>query len=147
MYHLSPHFTMAEFTASQTAARRGINNTPPPHIIPALTRTAEGLEQIRARLGVPILVSSGYRCLELNGLLGSKPTSQHALGEAVDFTAPGFGNPRNVVDAIASADIDYDQLILEFAHHGGGWVHVSFADHPRHAAFQLDGAGARPLYA
>lgn len=146
--NLSPHFTLQEFTLSAEAARRGINNDPPPELLPVLKRTALGLETVRIRLGgMPIIVNSGYRCLALNQALGSKNTSQHLKGEAVDFICPRFGNPANIVAALKDSDVPYDQLILEFARSGGGWVHVSFAENARRQAFALDERGVQPLFA
>lgn len=73
---LSNHFTLEEFTHSQTAARLGIGNQVPAQVMPALQRTAEGLEGVRMRLGNrPLVISSGYRSPALNTAIGSKPTS------------------------------------------------------------------------
>jgi zinc D-Ala-D-Ala carboxypeptidase len=142
---LSTHFTLEEMIASQTAAREGIDNTPTPEIIEALKYTAQGLEGVRILLGVPILVSSGYRCLALNRAIGSKDTSQHVKGEAVDFTAPGFGGPTTVMTRILESGLDYDQCILEYASKPGrGWVHMSFTRKPRHQALVIDDTGTRP---
>jgi zinc D-Ala-D-Ala carboxypeptidase len=144
MIMLSPHFTLAEFTDSQTAARLGIDNTPPADILPALYRTAQGMEAVRVRLGgAPVLISSGYRCIELNRALGSKDTSQHVRGEACDFTAPRFGDPMEVVVALKDSGVEYDQLIIEFRR----WVHISFGANPRHHVLQIDRDGTRPLFA
>ena len=146
--NLSPHFTLAEFTLSAEAARRGILNDPPLELMPVLKRTALGMETVRIRLGgLPIVVSSGYRCLELNRVLGSKDTSQHLKGEAVDFICPRFGSPANIVATLKDSDVNYDQLILEFARNGNGWVHVSFAASARRQAFALDERGPQPLFA
>lgn len=140
--HLSSHFTLDELVASELAERRGIDNTPPPAVIEQLKRTALGLEAVRVRLGgCPIIVSSGYRCLELNRALGSKDTSQHVKGQAADFIAPRFGSPQEIVYALRDSGIDFDQLILEFRR----WVHVSFADRPRGEVFQINHGGASPL--
>lgn len=142
MNYLSPHFTLAEFTASETAARRGIDNTPPPAVMAALLKTAQGMEAVRVRLGgAPITVSSGFRSLELNRAIGSRDTSQHVKGEACDFICPRFGTPRQVVDAIKDSGIEFDQLILEF----NRWVHISFTDKPRHQVLVIDRDGTRPL--
>ena len=144
MTYLSPHFTLAEMIGSQVAARRGLDNEPGPAELAALKRTAMGLEAVRIRLGgAPIHISSGYRSLEVNRAVGGSADSQHMRGEAVDFTAPGFGTPRQVVDALAESDVPYDQLILEF----GRWVHVSFSATPRRMALHIDRTGTRPLYA
>lgn len=138
---LSPHFTLEELTVSQTAARRGIDNTPPADVIERLKRTALGLEAVRIRLAAPIIISSGYRCPELNAAVGSKPGSQHTTGEAVDFVCPGFGSPATVVSALQDAGIEFDQLIEEY----GRWVHISFSPRNRRQVLRIDGAGTRPF--
>lgn len=141
--HLSPHFSLAEMTVSQEAARRGIDNTPPPAVIDALKKTAQGLEAVRVRLGcAPIIVSSGYRSGALNAAIGGAKYSQHMTGQAADFLCPGFGSPVEVAAALRDSGIEYDQLILEF----GRWVHISFAPNPRHMALIIDRAGTRPLW-
>lgn len=141
---LSPHFTLEELTVSQTAARMGIDNTPPPAVVRALERTALGLELVRVRLAAPIIISSGYRSPALNACIGSKDTSQHLKGEAVDFSAPGFGSPRQIVDYLINSGLEFDQMILEF----NSWVHLSFVQSgARRHALLIDTAGTRPLYA
>jgi Peptidase M15 len=142
--NLSTHFTLAELTITQ---QRNLSNDPPPEIVSALRRTAANMEAVRARLGCPVIVSSGYRSPEVNTAVGGSPSSQHCKGEAIDFIAPRFGSPLDVVYAIRdSAEIEYDQLIAEYtSNRNGGWVHVSFCDKPRRQAFMLDGRGARPL--
>ena len=142
--NLSTHFTLAEFTNSQTAARLGIDNTPPLDVIEALKYTAQGLEGIRILLGSPVIISSGYRCLTLNQAIGSKDTSQHVKGEAADIIAPAYGAPRTVMDRIVDVGLDYDQCILEHANKGNGWVHISFTRRPRHQALVIDDTGTRP---
>lgn len=142
--NLSPHFTLAEFTTSQTAARRGIDNEAPLELYPALKQTALGLEAVRAHLGdVPLTITSGFRSLELNRAVGSQDSSQHVLGEAADFICPCFGAPADVAAALRDSGVGYDQLILEF----GQWVHISFAAQrkPRHMALIIDKTGTRPL--
>lgn len=143
---LTDHFTLDEFTASQTADRRSIDNTPPQGVLTNLFITAHGLEMIRALLQSPILITSGYRCPSLNAAIGSKPTSQHVKGQAVDFIAPSYGPPGKIMRTIyAHRDaIKYDQLILEFASQqaGRGWVHISFVkEAPRQQALIIDSTG------
>lgn len=128
---LSPHFALAEFLVSETAARLGIDNDPPLEVVQALKRTAQGLELVRVRLGLaPIIITSGYRSLALNRAIGSKDTSQYVTGEAADFICPRFGTPAEIVVALRDSGIEYDQLILEFAGSGRGWVHCSFSAAP-----------------
>ena len=63
---LTQHFTLAELTKSTTAQRLRLDNTPPPELMPRLVRTAEMLERIRSTLGVPVVVTSGYRSRAVN---------------------------------------------------------------------------------
>jgi uncharacterized protein YcbK (DUF882 family) len=83
---LSRYYTLARLTRSDTAAQRGIDNAPPAALLPNLRLLARGLDRVRRLLGHPLEISSGYRCPELNALVGGVPASQHALGLAVDFT-------------------------------------------------------------
>jgi zinc D-Ala-D-Ala carboxypeptidase len=118
---LSEHFNLNEFTASEAALRKGIDNTPPPAVTERLRMLAATMEQIRSLLGNnSIRISSGYRCLALNRAIGSGDLSAHTLGYAVDFTCPGFGTPKEVANKIAESPIKFDQLIYE-----GTWVHLS----------------------
>lgn len=124
--NLSTHFTLAELTASQTAVRRGINNKPPEDVVKNLEHLALGLEGVRMLLGCPLIISSGYRSPELNTAVGGARDSQHKLGLAADFIAPGFGSPIQVARAISASGLKFDQLICE-----GNWCHVSFTATPR----------------
>ncbi|MCC2673280.1 MAG: peptidase family protein [Ramlibacter sp.] len=126
---LTPHFTVAEFTNSYQAERRGIDNSLPATLLPQAQRTCELLERIRGRLSqlaggsVPVLLSSGYRCLDLNRAIGSNDTSDHVWAAAADFKAPAFGSAYEVAQALAPLvdELEIGQLIHEF----GAWVHVS----------------------
>lgn len=120
---ISPNFTLGEFLRSETAARRGIDNMPPPDIFLALKRLAANLEDVHRLLGVPIHISSGYRCLVLNRAIGSKDTSAHVRGLAADFDAPEYGPPIDVCRAIYASDIAYDQLIYEHT-----WTHIAWPE-------------------
>lgn len=137
---LSTNFSLSEFTASEMAARHGIDNTPPDDLLPTLQRTAEGLERVRALLGdKPITITSGYRCPKVNILVGSKPSSQHLLGEAADFKCPAFGTPAQIMRRIVNSNIPYDQVIIEYSQ----WVHISFSDRARRMALVIDSTGPR----
>ncbi|MFC5346254.1 D-Ala-D-Ala carboxypeptidase family metallohydrolase [Brevundimonas staleyi] len=120
---LSDHFTLAEMTVSAAAARKGLDNTPPPQIVDQLILTADRMEKVRELLGGhPIRITSGYRSPAVNKAVGGSATSAHRTGHAVDFTCPGFGTPAQVAAHLAKHLIGYDQLIEEF----GEWVHVGF---------------------
>lgn len=141
MTPLSPHFSLEELTASQTAARRGIDNTPSMEIVGALRQTARGMEDVRALLGGRVIsVSSGYRSPRLNRAIGGARASAHLLGRAVDFNCYGFGGPLSVCRAIAASDLVFDQLIEE-----GTWTHISFDERSRRQVLtKAPGGGYRP---
>jgi zinc D-Ala-D-Ala carboxypeptidase len=137
---LSPHFSLEELIHSDTATRLDIDNTPSEEVMDNLKFLAEKLEDVRALLHNPMLISSGYRSYALNDHLGSKRTSAHTRGLAVDFISPSFGTPEEIVEAIVNSDIEYDQVILEF----GRWVHLAFTpDEPRKQALIIDKKGTR----
>lgn len=125
--HLSPHFTLRELTCSQVAARRGLGNVPGPAEVENLKRLAgEILEPLRAEFAIPFAPSSGYRSPALNAAVGSRSTSQHILGQAVDFGIPGVSNLR--LARWMRQALTFDQLMLEFHQPGepwSGWVHCS----------------------
>lgn len=119
---LTAHFDLAEFTRSNVAAAKGIDNTPPPDVVRRIWSTAGHMEMIRALLGKPVRIHSGYRCPALNKAVGGVANSAHQTGYAVDFTCPGYGSPYKVaLDLANSPSISFDQLIQE-----GTWVHISF---------------------
>lgn len=124
---LTEHFSLALLIRSETAEREGIDNAPPAEAIDNLQRLAEGLEAVRALLGSPLEISSGYRCIELNRAVGGAATSQHVLGLAADFICPAFGPPLAIAAAIQCSSIIFDQCILEY----GRWVHLSVSANPR----------------
>ena len=124
---LSEHFHLSEFVTSQTAARRKIDNTPPPAVIDALRALCVNiLEPVRKQFG-PVMVSSGYRSPALNRAVGGSKSSQHVLGQAADIECPGVSNATLARWILANCKPD--QVILEFYTPGqpnSGWVHVSW---------------------
>jgi len=137
---LSKNFTLTEFTLSQTASRLGIDNTPSKETIINLIRTAEGMEEVRLLLkGNSIVISSGYRGPALNKAINGSRSSQHMTGEACDFTCPGFGTVDEIMKAIVTSSIQFDQCIKEFS----TWIHISFSSTPRKQALIIDANGTR----
>ncbi len=124
--NLTPHFTLAEMTRSETASRRGIANVPGPAVIKALELLCVNvLEPVRAHYGLPVIVTSGYRSPKVNAAIGGSSTSQHCFGMAADFTVAGV---RNIdVAQWMQRRLKYDQLIYEFGE--SGWVHCSWNSH------------------
>lgn len=131
---LSPHFALEELIATQ---HRQYDNRPPPTVRAALTQTAMRMEAVRHLLGdLPVSVSSGYRCPELNRAVGGAANSAHLAGHAVDFNCYGFGAPFEVCRAIAASDLPFDQIIEE-----GSWTHISFDPRSRRQVLTKVGAG------
>ena len=150
--NLSPNFTLEELTASETAERFNIDNTPTPEHLNNLTRLAEFLEEVKKALGSkPVMINSAYRGPAVNEKVGGSKTSQHMVGCAADLRIPGM-NPDEVCRAIIASDLPFDQLIREFydpAKVAGGWTHISVPNTkemtPRKQALIIDKQGTRPF--
>tara|TARA_E500000318_G_scaffold88951_1_gene86402 strand:- start:140 stop:583 length:444 start_codon:yes stop_codon:yes gene_type:complete len=124
---LSRNFTLPELTRSQTATRKGIDNTPNDEQIKNLERVcSEILQPVREHFGVAFSPSSGFRSVALCEAIGSSSKSQHAKGEAVDFEIPGQDN-KSVAEWVRD-NLNFDQLILEYytpEDPTSGWIHCS----------------------
>jgi len=124
---LSKNFTLTEFTRSQMAIRNGIDNTPSGVEIQNMVKLCENvLQPVRDHFG-PVAISSGFRSVTLNSLIGGSPNSDHTRGMAADFEVPGVSN-MEVAEWIAK-NLKFAQLILEFYQEGiddSGWLHVSY---------------------
>lgn len=124
MTQLSRDFTLKELTRTDV---RGIDNTPTSVEVDNLKNLCKYvLQPVRDHFHKPITPNSGYRSLEVNRVIGSKDTSQHIKGEAVDFEIKGLDNYD--VAVWIRDNLDFDQLILEYYVPGdpsSGWVHVS----------------------
>ena len=125
---LTENFSLNELTKSQTAERKGIDNTPSAEHQENLKSLCEMvLQPIRDHFGQVVSVSSGYRSPELCVAIGSSTNSQHAKGQASDFEIFGVSN-KELADYI-DQNLDYDQLILEYwkeSDPNSGWIHCSF---------------------
>ena len=130
---LSENFSLQELTKSQTAERKGIDNTPSAeHQENLKSLCTHVLQPVRDHFGHVVSVSSGYRSPELCTAIGSKSTSQHAKGEAADFEIFGVSN-KELADYI-NENLEYDQLILEYwkeSDPNSGWVHCSFSQNQK----------------
>lgn len=138
---LTEHFKLSEFENSSTARAKGINNKVPEQLIPSLeTLCTEVLEPLRAIVKEPIIISSGYRCPQLNAAVGGSKTSQHMKGEACDIHLSDMKKLREWFTYLM--DGQFDQLIMERAtptstHY---WIHVSCKPDPsknRHQVLYL----------
>jgi len=138
---MTPNFTLAELTVTD---HREFKNEPNPSEIANLQRLAGLLEQVKSVLGgVPIIINSAFRSKQVNDAVGSKDTSQHRLGCAADIRVPAM-TPDQVVKAVISAKLPFDQLIREFDR----WTHISVPNDPkgkpRGQVLIIDSKGTRP---
>ena len=137
---LAEHLTVAEFTDSDTAARLGLDNSLPGNRLEAAQITGVMLERVRGVLGAPMLITSGYRCPELNKAIGSGPGSDHTKAEALDFKCPSFGTPLAICQTLLPRmqELGIGQMIFEHT-----WVHISTRkpDNAANVALTLSGSG------
>jgi len=152
--YFSPHFTLRELCESRTAEEHGIQNVPSEQEVENLRRLCQGtLEPLREALGLPIIITSGFRNRELNDILAHYSNrSQHMAGQAADFYispsgVSGFkcqvsGRRELLIKAfrliITNEDIDFDQLILYPT-----FIHVSYVskEKNRHGILQARSDG------
>ena len=134
MTQLTKNFTLAELTKSQTAARKGLDNTPTPQVEKNLRSLAETiLQPLREKIAKPIVINSGYRSPSVNAAVGGSATSAHRFGHAVDLVVPSYAGGdvkklcQYVVKFLKDNNIAFDQVIYEFgssANPTQGWVHI-----------------------
>ncbi len=118
------YFTIEELTRSDTAARRGLDNTPTPAALRKLHELTEAvLDPLRQAWGRPIHVNSGYRSPAVNKAVGGAANSQHTLGEAADITAGSPALNKELYELAVRLRLPYDQLIDE---RGYRWLHISY---------------------
>jgi hypothetical protein len=139
--NLSPNFSLEELTHTD---HRTLDNTPNDAELANLVRLAEFLQQVRDVLGgKTIIVNSAFRSKAVNDAVGSSDKSQHRRGCAADIRVPSM-TPDEVVKAIISSGLPYDQVIREFDR----WTHVSIPNtedsKPRSMALIIDKQGTRP---
>lgn len=127
---LSDHFTLNEFTYSDTARAQGIDNSVHSDAVlmnlKALCHNV--LEPLRLRYGKPIRISSGYRCPKLNKAVGGVASSQHVVGQAADLNVGSREENARLFELIQDMKLPFDQLIDEY---GMAWVHVSYSPRRR----------------
>lgn len=131
---MGKYFTIDELCKSDTAKKKGINNTPTAEIKQKLgVLIDELLDPVREAWGKPIRVNSGYRCAKLNKAVGGVSNSQHIKGEAADLNAGSVPLNKQLFELIRT-NYEYDQLINEANY---AWVHVSYVRKNRHQVLHL----------
>ena len=116
------NFSISELCKSDKAKQKGIKNIPNiSQVDNLLNLIFYTLQPIRNLLQKPMIISSGFRCPELNKLVGGVSNSQHLEGKAVDFTVPNE-TVAGIIFKIQTSNIEYDQILNEY----DKWVHISF---------------------
>jgi hypothetical protein len=138
--NLTEHFTLEELTHTD---HREFDNIPNETELENLKRLAAFLEEVKQALGGrPIMVNSAFRSKQVNDAVGSKDSSQHRIGCAVDIRVPGL-TPDEVVRTVIASGLPYDQIIREFDR----WTHISVPNiagsEPRKQALIIDKVGTR----
>lgn len=128
---MGKYFSIAELTKSETANKRKIDNKPTKEVENCLNQLIDNiLDPLREAYGQPIIVSSGYRCPELNKAVGGAKTSQHTLGQAADIYTKSNSKESNkqLFELIKQLKLPFDQLINEYNY---SWIHVSYSHRNR----------------
>ena len=126
--NLTRNFSLEELVKSETALRKGLDNTPDEGSVRNLTVLAENvLQPVRDAFGKGVKVNSGYRHPDVNAAVGGSRTSDHCKGMAADIEIPGVANHE--LATWIEQHLKFTQVILEFYTKGipdSGWVHVSY---------------------
>lgn len=121
------YFTLSELLKSDTALKHNLWNGAPKEAEENLKALIEDvLDPLREAYGRPIRVTSGYRCPQLNRLVGGSPNSQHMRGEAADIQPlkSEKSEAKSELDKLARILIGngkFDQLIVYPT-----FIHVSY---------------------
>ena len=129
----SEFFTLAELTRSETAARHKINNTPPADIIKNLQYGVDMvLDPLRKLYGKPIKINSGFRCVQLNKLVGGVPNSCHQVGNAADIRISSAEEAKILFSNLQKLP-SVDTVLFEHSK-TAQWLHVQWdkTKTPRH---------------
>ena len=122
---MAKYFTLAEMLKSETAEKNKIQNIPSVEEEQNIEELLEILDGLREFYGKPIRISSGFRCTELNKLVGGSPTSAHVIGYAADLQPVGdtFENFKaSVLEWLDKSGVKFDQCIIERSK-SAQWVH------------------------
>lgn len=118
-------FTLKEFERSSVADKYNIDNTIPKELVPHIEELIDFLNPIREAWGKPIVVTSGYRCKELNKKVGGVDSSAHTIGYGVDLQSGDFRVFSNFIKSYFQAhpEIKFDQVIIEKSGNSQ-WIHI-----------------------
>lgn len=122
--NLTPHFTIEELAGTSNEQYKKLNLLKAQEQMGKMYMLAGFAERVREIVGKPLIITSGYRCPELNKAIGGAITSQHIFCEAIDFVVKGL-RPEDVFNRIVTSDLKYNQIIIERNTKGSQWVHIS----------------------
>ena len=124
---IKKYFTIDELCYSYTAEKNNIKNTPNKEEIKNLQNLIdEVLQPLRVAYNKPIIVTTGFRCSELNKLVGGKPNSQHIRGQAADIV-PKDIDDLDILFELCKNLPSFDQLLYEKSKNKK-WIHISYKD-------------------
>lgn len=116
------NFTISELVKSDIAEKHGLNNTPDINSLDNLLELIfYVLQPLSEKLGKPVIITSGFRSVKVNNLVGGVANSEHLYGQAADFVVNGM-TPKQVVEFVKKSGIEFNQLINEYDQ----WTHISF---------------------
>lgn len=121
---LTPHFSLEELTTTSLADYKSKNFVEAQKNMGRMYQLAGFAERIREIVGYPLIVTSGYRCKELNIAVGGSLASQHLYGEAIDIVCKKL-TVKGLFNRIKKSDLKYDQMIIETNKTGAEWLHLS----------------------
>ena len=135
-FNLTPHFKFSELAGTSHEKYRLLNLDEAQKQMGKMYMLAGFAERVREIIGKPVIITSGFRCKELNKAIGGAITSQHTLCEAIDIVVKGM-RCEDVFNRIVTSDLKYNQIIIERNKSGSQWVHISIGSYKQ--KLQFDG--------
>lgn len=131
---LTPHFSIEELAGTSNAQYKKLNLLKAQEHMGKMYMLAGFAERVREIIGKPMIITSGYRCPELNKAIGGALTSQHIFCEAIDFVVKGL-RVEDIFNRIVTSDLKYNQIIIERNKSGSQWVHLSIGSYKQKLKF------------
>ena len=133
-FNLTPHFKFSELAGTSHEKYRLLNLDEAQKQMGKMYMLAGFAERVREIIGKPVIITSGFRCKELNKAIGGAITSQHTLCEAIDIVVKGM-RCEDVFNRIVTSDLKYNQIIIERNSKYSQWVHVSIGAYKQKLKF------------
>lgn len=131
---LTPHFSLFELSGTSVEKYKKLNLLKAQEQMGKMYMLAGFAERVREIIGKPMIITSGYRCPELNKAIGGALTSQHIFCEAIDFVVKGL-RVEDIFSRIVTSDLKYNQIIIERNKSGSQWVHISIGSYKQKLKF------------